>query len=298
MVEPQVLSESFSELPPRRTELQRIMAIFFGRKIVVFGFAVILVMVFTAIFASWLAPYNPYQQNLDNALLQPSRQHLLGTDSLGRDTLSRIIYGTRTSLIIGFAAIGVGALIGMILGLVGGYFGGITQTIIMRLVDALMSFPMILLALVIAALLGGGLRNIVLAIGISLVSVYARLMWAQVLSVKQTDYILAERSMGASNLRIMLRHIFPNSFPPIIVMVTLMIGSAILAEAGLSFLGVGVKPPTAAWGGMVSEGYRYILSSPILSFAPGIAIMLVVFAFNMVGDGLRDALDPRLRGIL
>jgi peptide/nickel transport system permease protein len=123
-------------------------------------------------------------------------------------------------------------------------------------------------------------------------------MWAQVRSVKQTDYILAERSMGASNLRIMLRHIFPNSFPPIIVMVTLMIGSAILAEAGLSFLGVGVKPPTAAWGGMVSEGYRYILSSPILSFAPGIAIMLVVFAFNMVGDGLRDALDPRLRGIL
>jgi peptide/nickel transport system permease protein len=298
MVEHPILPEGFSEPPPRKTEFRRIMSVFLSRKVVVFGLVVILIMVIAAIFAPWLAPYNPNQQNLDEALVHPSREHLLGTDPIGRDTFSRIIYGSRTSLIVGFAAIGVGAIIGMILGLIGGYLGGIAHMIIMRLIDALMSFPMILLALVIAALLGGGLKNIVLAIGISLVSVYTRLMCAQVLSVKENDYILAGRATGASDLRIMLRHVFPNCFPPIIVMVTLMIGSAILAEAGLSFLGVGVKPPMAAWGSMVSDGYRYILSYPILSFAPGIAIMLIVFAFNMVGDGLRDALDPRLRGIL
>jgi ABC-type dipeptide/oligopeptide/nickel transport system permease subunit len=168
----------------------------------------------------------------------------------------------------------------------------------MRLVDALMSFPMILLALVIASVLGGGLKNVMVALGIGLVPGYARLMCGQVLIIKENDYVIAGRSIGASNLRIMLAHILPNSFPPLIVLMTMMMGMAILAEAGLSFLGIGIEPPGATWGAMVSDGYKYLLTNPMLSFAPGLAVMFVVYAFNMVGDGLRDALDPRLRGTL
>ena len=229
---------------------------------------------------------------------QPTWDHLLGTDTLGRDTLSRIIYGSRTSLIVGIVAIFVASFIGNVLGLIAGYFGGKTYTIIMRFIDALMTFPMILLALTIAAVLGGGLKNIVIALGISMIPPYARLMCGQVLHIKQNDYVTASHAIGASNVRVMLRHVAPNCFPPLIVLMTMMIGGAILAEAGLSFLGIGINPPGAAWGAMVSEGYRYLLTTPILSFAPGLAIMLVVFAFNMAGDGLRDALDPRLRGTL
>jgi ABC-type dipeptide/oligopeptide/nickel transport system permease subunit len=250
----------------------------------------------TAVFAPLLAPYDPYQQNLNNILDKPSLNHPLGTDTVGRDTLSRIIYGSRTSLLVGVVAIFMASAIGMFLGLISGYFGGITNTVIMRLIDALMTIPMILLALTIAALLGGGIKNIILALGIALVPPYARLMRGQAISIKENDYVLAGRAMGAKNMRVMFRHVAPNCFPPLIVLMTMMMGSAILAEAGLSFLGIGISPPGAAWGAMVSEGYRYLLSMPVLSFAPGLAIMLVVFAFNMVGDGLRDALDPRLRG--
>ena len=199
---------------------------------------------------------------------------------------------------VGIVSIFIAASIGMTLGLIAGYFGGATNTIIMRFVDALMAFPMILLALVLASVLGGGLGNVMIAIGIALTTIYARLMCGQVLSVKENDYVLAAHSYGASNSLIMLRHIIPNCLPPLIVLITMQMGSAILAEAGLSFLGMGIEPPGAAWGAMVNSGYKYLLDLPILSFAPGVAIMLVVFAFNMVGDGLRDALDPRLRGTL
>ena len=184
------------------------------------------------------------------------------------------------------------------LGLIAGYFGGWVYNVLMRVVDAMMCFPMILMALVIAALLGGGLKNVMIALGIALLPGYARLMCAQVLSVKENDYILAEHAAGAGNLRIMLQHVFPNCLPPLIVLVTMQLGAAILAEAGLSFLGVGIEPPAAAWGSMVNDGRQYLITNPILSFAPGIAIMLTVFSFNMVGDGLRDALDPRLRGTI
>ena len=186
----------------------------------------------------------------------------------------------------------------MTLGLIAGYFGGWRYVIIMRFMDALMSFPMILLALLITTLLGGGLVNVMIALGIALMPGYARIMCGQVLSIKESDYILAGHSMGASDFRIMLRHVLPNSLPPLIVMITMMMGMTILAEAGLSYLGIGVELPTATWGGMVNEGYQRLTTNPILSFAPGIAIMLVVFSFNMVGDGLRDALDPKLRGVL
>jgi peptide/nickel transport system permease protein len=287
----------FTEARPKVSGFRRIMRVFMSRKITLVGLIIILITIIVAIFAPWVAPYNPYKPDLKSMLAPPSAKHLLGTDNLGRDTLSRIIYGARTSLLIGIAAIAIGALIGMTLGLVAGYFGGITYMIIMRFIDALMAFPMLLLALVIAGLLGGGLTNVIIAIGVSLIAVYARLMCGQVLIVKENTYIDAARSIGSDNTRIMLRHVAPNCFPPLIVMVTLMMGSAILAEAGLSFLGVGINPPGAAWGAMVNDGYRYVLSYPTLSVAPGLCIMLVVFAFNMVGDGLRDALDPRLRGL-
>ncbi len=284
------------EAPPRVDTIRHFIRVFFSRGVVIFGLVVILALLLTAVFAPFIAPHNPYQQNLDNILSKPNSENLLGTDTLGRDTLSRIIYGSRTSLLVGVVAIFIAAALGMLFGLIAGYFGGITNMLIMRLIDALMSFPMILLALTIAAILGGGLQNIILALGVSLIPPYTRLMCGQTLSVKQNDYVMAGRAMGAKNSRIMLRHVAPNCFPPLIVLMTMMMGSAILAEAGLSFLGIGITPPGAAWGAMVSEGRRYLLSSPVLSFAPGLAIMLVVFAFNMVGDGLRDALDPRLRG--
>ena len=293
-----MLIKTIDETPPRVSTFRRFIRVFFSRGVVAFGLIVIMALILTAVCAPYIAPYDPYQQNLDNILSKPNSKHLLGTDTLGRDTLSRIIYGSRTSLLVGVVAIFIAAALGMLLGLMAGYFGGITNMLIMRFIDALMTFPMILLALTIAAILGGGLQNIILALGVSLIPPYARLMCAQALSIKQNDYVMAGHAMGAKNSRIMLRHVAPNCFPPLIVLMTMMMGSAILAEAGLSFLGIGITPPGAAWGAMVSEGYRYLLSNPVLSFAPGLAIMLVVFAFNMVGDGLRDALDPRLRGSL
>jgi peptide/nickel transport system permease protein len=289
---------TIDETPPRVSTFRRFVRVFFSRGVVVFGLIVIMALILTAVCAPYIAPYDPYQQNLDNILSKPNSKHLLGTDTLGRDTLSRIIYGSRTSLMVGVVAIFIAAALGMLLGLMAGYFGGITNMLIMRFIDALMTFPMILLALTIAAILGGGLQNIILALGVSLIPPYTRLMCAQALSIKQNDYVMAGHAMGAKHSRIMLRHVAPNCFPPLIVLMTMMMGSAILAEAGLSFLGIGITPPGAAWGAMVSEGYRYLLSNPVLSFAPGLAIMLVVFAFNMVGDGLRDALDPRLRGAI
>jgi peptide/nickel transport system permease protein len=272
------------------------MRVMFSRKVVIFGAVIIALMVIVAAFAPWIAPYNPYKTSLPESLEPPNRAHWLGTDALGRDTLSRIIYGSRTSLLVGIVSIVFAASAGMTLGLLAGYYTGAVNIIIMRIIDSLMAVPLILLALVIASVLGAGLGNVMIAIGIGLTSVYARLMCGQVLIVKENDYVMAAHAGGASNAYIMLRHILPNCLPPLIVLVTMQMGMAILTEAGLSFLGVGIAPPGAAWGEMVNSGYKYLLDLPVLSFAPGVAIMLVVFAFNMVGDGLRDALDPRLRG--
>jgi peptide/nickel transport system permease protein len=290
--------EKFEEAPPRVSNVRRFIRVFLGRKIVMFGMIVIGLLLLTAIFAPWLAPYNPNDPSLKDTLASPSGAHLLGTDALGRDTLSRIIYGSRLALAVGFIAVSIAALIGMTLGLLAGFYGKFINAIIMRSMDAIMSVPMILLAVTIAALLGGGLKNVLIALGIALIPPYARQMCSQVLTVKQNDYITASRAGGASDLRIMLAHMLPNCFPPLIVLMTMQIGTAILSEASLSFLGIGIKPPDAAWGSMVSEGYQNMLRAPVLSIAPGVAIMLVVFAFNMVGDGLRDALDPKLRGTL
>lgn len=271
---------------------------FFGRPLVIFGFVIILLNILAAVFAPFLSPYNPYLQDLANALEQPSIEHWLGTDPLGRDVASRLIYGTQTSLMVGIIAVGVETLIGMALGLVSGYFGGWLDAIIMRVIDAMMAIPMLILALVFAAVLGGGLKNVMLEVGVAMVPSFCRLMRGQVLAANQSDYVLAAHVVGGSDARIMLQHILLNCLPPLIVLFTLDLGRAILIEAGLSFLGIGIAPPGAAWGSMVNDGYTYLMTNPILSFAPGVCIMLVVLAFNMVGDGLRDALDPRLRGTL
>jgi peptide/nickel transport system permease protein len=296
--EEDTLRPSIIENAPRVNELRRFFRVFFSRGVVVFGVVIILFFVIAAIFAPWLAPYDPDKIDMNNALLQPGKAHWLGTDALGRDTLSRTIYGTRVSLIIGLVVVILGSVVGMALGLIAGYFGRWAHAVVMRLVDTLMAFPMLILALLIASLLGGGIRNVIMALAFAMVPIYARLMCGQVITVKENDYVLAGRSMGASHMRIMLRHLAPNCFPPLIVMMTMMLGTTILAEAGLSFLGIGVQPPVATWGNMVNDGRQYLLTNPILSFAPGLAIMLVVYAFNMVGDGLRDALDPQLRGVV
>src|SRR4030042_449576 len=298
MAQPQNTIQEVREASLRLSEWRRFRRVFFQRRVVIFGVLVLVFLWLTGIFAAWLAPYSPYDQDMRGTLQQPNKAHLLGTDSLGRDTLSRLIYGTRTALAVGFITVSIAALAGIMLGLTAGYFGGVINMIIMRVMDLLISFPMIILSLFIAALLGGGIQNVIIALGISAVPGYARVMHGLTLSIRENDYVMAERAMGSSNTRTMLSHILPNALPPMIVLVTLQLGSIILAEAGLSYLGIGIKPPGAAWGAMVNEGYRYLMTNPMLSFAPGVAIMLVVFAFNLVGDGLRDALDPRLRGTL
>jgi peptide/nickel transport system permease protein len=281
-----------------RNELQRILRVWLKRKIVALGTIVIFVLVGTAVFAPWLAPYDPYKVNLREMLRPPSAKYPLGTDVVGRDILSRVLYGSRTSLEVGIIAVGLAAIAGMLLGLFAGYFGGWPERVIMRLVDALLAFPPVVLALSLAFVLGGGLFNCMIAVGISMLPAFVRLTRGQVLSVKETDYILAARVIGCSHGRIVFRHILHNVFPPLMVLITLNMGGAILSEAALSFLGVGIKPPGAAWGSMLQEGYQHLFTHPHMSFAPGVCIFLVVLGFNLMGDGLRDALDPRLRGAL
>ena len=298
MLEEAAPKPAIVEKVPHGKKSRHFFRIFFSRGVVIFGVVIVLLFIIAAIFAPFLAPYDPNKLDLNNALLKPGRAHWLGTDSLGRDTLSRTIYGTRVSLIIGVVVVVLASIVGMALGLIAGYFRGWINAVVMRLMDMLMAFPMLILALLIASLLGGGIENVIIALSFTMVPAYARLMCGQVMNVKENDYILAEHSMGASHMRVMLRHLAPNCFPPLIVMMTMMLGLTILAEAGLSFLGIGVQPPTPTWGNMVNDGRQYLVTNPILSFAPGLAIMLVVYAFNMIGDGLRDALDPQLKGVI
>jgi peptide/nickel transport system permease protein len=283
---------------PRISEWRRFRRVFFQRKLVIFGVFVLVILVLTAIFAPLIAPHDPYLNSLSERLQSPSAKHILGTDDLGRDTFSRLVYGARTALYVGFGTVVISAIVGMILGLLAGYLGGIINAVIMRVMDALMGFPMLVLALLLAAVLGGGLQNVIIALSIATLPGYTRLMCSETLSVKENEYIMAQKAIGSRSIRTMVRHVLPNAFQPSLVLITTMLGNVILAEAGLSFIGIGIQPPGAAWGSMAAVGYRFLESQPLLAFAPSIAIMLVVFAFNMVGDGLRDALDPRLRGTL
>ena len=298
MVQQSATPETIIKTSARVSETRRFLRVFLDRGVVVFGLIVALLFIITAIFGPLFAPYDPIDMQPAERLQYPSTKHWLGTDNFGRDTLSRLIHGAGNSLMVGVVSVGIATVVGIIAGMLAGYIGGIVNIIIMRIVDALMSFPMILLALLIAGLLGSGLKNVMIALGVAMIPVYARVMCGQVLSIRENDYIMAGRSMGSNNWRLMFRHILPNAFPPLIVLITMQIGAAILAEAGLSYLGIGITPPDPSWGAMVNDGFKFLRVNPLLSFIPGIAIMLVVFAFSMVGDGLRDALDPRLRGLL
>jgi len=286
------------QAPPQYSEWRRFLRVLAGRKITLVGAIILVILIIIALFAPILAPYDPYEQNLAQVLEQPSSEHWLGTDEVGRDTLSRIIYGSRVSLEVGIIAIGFATVFGIVLGLLAGFIGGWVDIVIMRVADGLMAFPFIVLALALAVLLGGGLRNVIIAIGIAMTPGFTRIMRGLTFSIKENNYVMAARSIGVSNIRIMLFHILPNALPVLLVSVTVCVGAAILFEASLSFLGVGIAPPGAAWGAMVSKGYPYLLTNPLLSLTPGLCIMLMVMAFNLAGDALRDALDPRLRGII
>ncbi len=252
--------------------------------------------VFIAVFAPLIAPFGEDQQDRTSSLVKPSMTHPFGTDRLGRDVLSRVIYGSRVSLRVGFIAVGIAAAIGIPLGLIAGYLGSWADEAIMRLVDAWIVFPNLILLLAIVAILGPGTTNVMIAIGLNTFPLYARLIRAQTLSLKQRDFVLAAKAIGARDFSIMRYHILPNAIQPIIVQASLAVGGAVLAEAGLSFLGIGVKPPTATWGVIISDGFPIIRTNPWVSITPGLAIILFVLGVNLLGDRLRDVLDPRLRG--
>ena len=259
------------------------------------GLFICLLYVLAGIFAPAIAPYDPTTQSLIDRLQSPSSAHLLGTDELGRDIWSRIIFGAQTSLVLGLGSVGLALLIGVFAGVVAAFYGSTTDLIVMRVVDILLTLPEMILAISIVAALGPGLNNLILAVGISAIPAFARLSRAAVLTVKEQEFILAARAVGTRDPAIIIRHILPNALAPIIVQATLAVGTAILASAALSFLGLGVQPPAPEWGAMLSRGRDYIALAPHVIAFPGLALAIFVMSINLFGDGLRDALDPRLR---
>jgi len=257
------------------------------------GIVLTILITAVALFAPWLAPFDPLEQNIARGDLPPGGEHLLGTDNFGRDVLSRIILGTRVSLAISLSAVGLAMVIGALWGIVAGYKGGRVDMISTRFIDMLMTFPTIILGLMVLAVLGSGMFNLAIAIAVAITPRFARIARGSAIALKERDYIQAARALGMSDLRIIFFHIVPNLMNEILVVGTLWTATAILQEANLSFIGLGVKPPTPSWGGMIRDGVSQLLFQPWLSLAPGIAIFVVVLAFNMIGDGLRDVLDPR-----
>lgn len=259
------------------------------------GAVILTVMIFLAVFAPVLAPYDPIDQDSQAIRAEPSRDHFFGADTFGRDVFSRVLYGGRKSLPIGLVAVGIAAIVGVTTGLAAGYYGRWFDTIIMRFVDLMLALPGILLALSLVAILGSSLFNLMLAVGIAAIPEYTRVVRGTVLSARETEYVTAARVSGARDTAIMFKHILPNVLPPVIVLATLGIAGAIILGSTLSFLGLGIKPPTAEWGNMLSDGRSMMRNFWWVSFFPGLAIMLTVLAINLLGDGLRDALDPRMR---
>jgi ABC-type dipeptide/oligopeptide/nickel transport system permease subunit len=260
------------------------------------GLCILLVLGLAAAVAPLLTPYDPVRQQLPQALRSPSAAHPLGTDHLGRDLLARILYGGRISLLIGFLAVGLGLALGLPLGAISGYYGGWIDLVVQRLADLLLSFPSFLLALSLAAMLGVGLQNVVISVGVIAIPSFIRLVRGTVLSIRSQAFVEAARGIGVPDRVIIFRHVLANALVPVIVQASLNLGSAILTAAGLGFLGLGVQAPTPEWGTMLGESRSYIFSSTYLPTFPGLAIFLAVLAFNLVGDGLRDVLDPRQRG--
>ena len=268
----------------------------FSRKVVIIGFVGTVLFVFIAVFAPVIAPQDPAEMDLMGKLSDVTRDHLLGTDMYGRDILSRVVYGTRVSLIIGVLSVIIAAAIGTFFGMLAAYNGGIVDTVLMRICDAFRAIPQIALSMALIAVYGSSIWSMAVIISISTVPEYIRMMRASTLSIMSSEYILAAKLSGESSLLVMYRHIFQNSISPIIILATQQIGSSILMEAGLSFLGIGVMVPTASWGSMVNEARPYLLTHPIYVLAPCACIALLVISLNLLGDGIRDALDPTLRG--
>ena len=283
----------------RKRNRKQAMGIFFGRGIIVKLCTVVVVgFIFMAVFADWITPYDPAAQNLVEKLQTPSASHWLGTDFLGRDVLSRVIYGGRVSMYVSLLSGSFAAVIGIGLGLVAGYVTGIVRRVIMGMTDIILSIPGMVFTLILAALMGTGVMGLTLASGLGMIPTYIRMVNGLVLSLKENDYIVASKLVGRSESKILLKHLLPNAFPSLIVLYTINLGNAIMTESSLSYLGVGINPPTATWGNMVSDAYAYLLQAPWLAMIPGICIIILIISFNVVGDGLRDALDPRLRGKL
>ena len=290
----EVLDEA--SLPPVN-EFLRFLRVFGRRKVVIAGLVMVLLVLIAGIFPYQIAPHDPFEMNLMNNMQPPSPEFILGTDELGRCLFSRIIHGARLALMTGVAIVSLSSVVGTVIGLIAGFSGRVVEELIMRFVDAWISIPPLIIMILIGAIIGRGFGGIVIAIAIGGFPGYIRLVYGQVMTVKQNDYIMASVAMGDSRLRIMFRHILPNCISPIIVTMTMGIGGAVMAEAGLSFIGLGILPPTPAWGTMANDGYVHLGHLPLLSIAPGLAIIIIVFGFNLVGDGIRDALDPKMRGV-
>jgi len=264
-------------------------------KAAMFGLGIVGTLILVAIFADFIAPYGYAEQNLLNRFARPSGAHWLGTDELGRDIFSRIIHGSRISIFVGFLVIVFSVMFGGLLGSIAGFYGGKTDNIIMRFTDIILAIPNLLLAIAVLAALGNSLRNVVIAVSIGSMPQYARILRASVLTLRDQEFVEAARASGANNFRLIARHIVPNALAPIIVQATLGVASAILVVAGLSFLGIGLTPPSPEWGAMLSSGREFIRDHPHLTTFPGLAIMTVILGLNLFGDGLRDALDPKLK---
>ncbi len=290
--------EALPGLRPRTAErrgLQHLARRFARNRLALVGFVVFVLIVLTALLAPWVAPASPIKTDFTAYLQPPGPRHLLGTDELGRDVLSRIIFGARASLEAGIISVGLGIAAGLPLGLAAGFYRGRLDDVLMRLTDAMLSFPQLILALAVAAVLGPGLGKAMIAIAVVLMPVFMRLMRAQVLTEREREYVDAARAMGAADRRIIWRHVLPNSLAPIVVQGSLNVAGAIITEATLSFLGLGTQPPTPSWGSMLNAAQQYLTQAPYLSFWPGVAIAITVFAVNVAGDGLREIWDPRTR---
>ena len=277
---------------PNQTRRRMVRAIRRNKTTLV-GIALTLLIFLVALLAPWLTPFDPIQQNISNGDLPPGPVNILGTDSYGRDVLSRIILGTRVSLGIALSAVGIAIVVGSTLGVVAGYKGGAIDAVTIRVIDMLMTFPTIILGLMVLAVLGSGMVNLSLAIAVAITPRFARVARGSAIAMRERDYVQAARALGMSDFRIIFVHILPNLANEVLVVGTLWTGTAILQEANLSFIGLGVKPPIPSWGGMIRDGVNQLFSQPWLSIAPGVAIFIVVLAFNMIGDGLRDVMDPK-----
>lgn len=283
----------------RKQSRKQFWRVFFGRGFLAkISFVLLILFIVIAVICPVITPYSPYEQDLKNALQGPSKEHWFGTDNLGRDLLTRTLYGARISLCTGLLSSIFALIVGTTLGLIAGYFKGFISSFIMRLVDAHLSIPGLILTMCLVAIFGGSILSVSIMIGISTLPGYVRMVYGQVLSLRENDYVVAAELIGQNKVEIMFKHLLPNAFPTIIVMFTGSVGTAVMIESGLAYLGIGITAPTPAWGTMISEGYTYFVFKPMLALVPGIALMLLIITLNIVGDGLRDALDPRLKGKL